>query len=162
MKHDTVASSLTEKWQGAGTPYRRSVVKPLTTMASSHSQRESVSGDSTDGAQYTDEHGRLEKDEIADALEKRGTALESGKYFPHGRGESINGGCQTLATALRDGSSSEIGVEAGRLLNTVTEGMGDIERIDLRHSTEVLEHLQHIQFAIVEALEHSDEQASSE
>lgn len=129
-------------------------------MASSRSERESVTGD--DGAENTNKHGRLDKDEIATALEKRGEAIESGDYLPHGRGESINESCQTLATALRDDSSPELVAEAHRLLNTVTEGVGDIERIPLCDSTEALEHLQHIQFAIVEASAYFDQSAPAE
>lgn len=112
--------------------------------------------EATDGAQHTDEHGRLEREEIADILETQGTALESGEHLHRGRGEEIHRKCTRLATALQSGEKDEIRLWAGRLLNTVTEGLGDVEQVPLYDSTEALEHLQHLQFAIVEALSHPD------
>lgn len=110
---------------------------------------------STEPAQNTDEQGRLKQDVIADILEKRGSALESGEYFPHKRGESINANCRDLADVLR-GDSGKVVAPASQLLNTVTEAVGDVQLISLEQSADVLEHLQHLQFAIVEALSHAD------
>lgn len=114
------------------------------------------SPETTDGAQNTDEHGRLRKREIADVLETRGAELESGAHLHLGRGKEIHRKCKKLAIALRSGEEDEIRLWAGRLLNTVTEGLGDLELVPLSDSTEVLEHLQHLQFAIVEAQSHPD------
>jgi hypothetical protein len=124
-------------------------------MSSTNPNREDTPG-TTDGAQNTDEHGRLEREEIADVLETQGTALESGEHLHRGRGEEIHRKCTKLATALQSGEKDEIRLWAGRLLNTVTEGLGDLEQVSLSDSTEALEHLQHLQFAIVEAQSHPD------